>query len=245
MSEQPPLPPDNGDIKALAREAIAEQRDQLKRDLLKEIRSEEGNFSIGKVAAHPAFLLFIGFILTGIIGTLVTSTWQRKEWNRQQDRLVHIRRADQQEKVMEELVQAIVDSNETEENVLIAFSDEWRQGDPRREQITEERLEAWKKQGGRDWRIAKEMIRSKLKFYFTEDREVQIIFQRILDRRDEQIAPKIYELESEYRKNKNVRADPSFIKSIELVRQDLGDNNEDLQRMLGIILAAIQREVRT
>src|ERR1700682_5881972 len=158
-----PTAPDSESIKVLVREAAnALLRDQLKKEILEEIRSEKKKISFREFAAHPAFLLFIGFVFTGIIGTFITSKWQRSEWDRQQTRLVHIRRIDQKEKVMEELAQAIADIDETEKNVLIAFSKEWRQGDQRGEDITEERLEAWKKQGGRDWRIATDMIQAKL-----------------------------------------------------------------------------------
>src|SRR5205807_7900877 len=176
MSQTPapePIRPNSESIKALIAEAVNDlQRDQLKIELPEEIRSKKEKTSLSTFASHPAFLLIIGFIFTGIIGTLITSKWQKSEWDRQQARLVHIRRIDQKEKLMEELVQSVADSNATEEDVLNAFSDEWRPRDPQRENITEERLEAWQKQGGRTWRIAVDMIRSKLNFYFTRKDEL-------------------------------------------------------------------------
>jgi hypothetical protein len=194
MSGQPPIneqtTQDNEEIKVLVREAVNELlRDHLKRELLEGVRSGENRFSLAKFAGHPAFLLFVGFILTGIIGTLVTSRWQRNEWDRQQARLIQIRRIEQKEKIMEGLTQAIADSNETEQNVLIAFSKYWRPQDPRREEITRERLEAWREQGGRSWRIATELIWNKLNFYFIEQsrNELLNVFNRVQNRRASQL----------------------------------------------------------
>lgn len=245
---QPPTPertkPNSESFTALIKEALNDlQRDQMKMELLEGIRSKKEKISFRTFASHPAFLIFISFIFTGIIGTIITSKWQRKEWNRQQARLVHIRRIDQKEKLMEELVQAVADSNATEEDVLIAFSNEWRQGDSRREDITNERLELWQKQGGRDWRIATEMIQSKLSFYFTRKDELLIIFNRILNRRDKEIVPVIYELRFDYLRDKNIRADPGFMARRKEIRLKISENRNDLQQMLAIILGEIESEV--
>lgn len=260
MSQPPPPEPttlNSESIKALIAEAVNDlQRDQLKIELLEEIRSKKEKTSFSTFASHPAFLLVIGFIFTGIIGTLITSKWQKSEWDRQQQwqksewdrqqaRLVHIRRIDQKEKLMEELVQSVADSNATEEDVLNAFSDEWRPGDPRREKITEERLEAWQKQGGRSWRIAVDMIQSKLNFYFTGKAELLKIFERILRRRDNDIVPAIYRLKADYQKDKNIRADYSFMIRTEQVRPMIEETRKDLQQMLAIILGEIQRETES
>jgi hypothetical protein len=241
--------PQNEDLKILVTEAVNElQRDQLKQELLKKIRDAERKTSIGKLAAHPAVLVFIGFILTGFFGTLITSRWQRAEWDRQQQRLIQIRSIEQKEKVMEELTQALADSNETEENVLISFSPEWRAGDPRREAITRERLEAWRAQGGRSWRVATELIRGKLAVYFKvrEDKndkdELLKIFNGVLDRRDD-IAYEITQLESEYNKNPAVRSDLSFIEHRKQIAADVEKNRNDLRRMIDVILEDIQRDI--
>lgn len=247
MSQTPtsePTRPNSESIKALIIEAVNDlQRDQLKIELLDKIRPKKEKISFRTFASHPAFLLLIGFIFTGIIGTLITSKWQRNEWDRQQARLVHIRRIDQKQKVMEELVQAVADSNATEEDVLNAFSKDWRQGDPRREDITQERLEVWQKQGGRDSRIAAEMIQSKLNLYFTEKDELLKIFNRIRSRTAYDIVPAIYGLKADYNKDKNIRADPSFVARIVKIRPEIDENRKDLQQMLAIILVEIQKEV--
>src|SRR6266849_626979 len=157
----------------------------------------------------------MGFILTGIFGTIITSRWQRREWDRQQARLIQIRRIEQKEKIMEALTQAIGDSNATEENVLIAFRPDWRVGDTRREDITKERFEAWRAQGGRDWRIAKELLWNKLDFYFTETRKSQLLssFEVVLNRRED-IASRIGGLVAQYNNNVNVRPNDAFQKEI-------------------------------
>jgi hypothetical protein len=82
MSQTPtpePRRPKSESIKALIAEAVNDlQRDQLKIELLEEIRSKKEKTSFRTFASHPAFLLVIGFIFTGIIGTLITSKWQKK-----------------------------------------------------------------------------------------------------------------------------------------------------------------------
>src|SRR6266404_770170 len=190
MNNQDPAIPqqaNNDEIKTLVREALNElQRDQLKQELLKELRSKQSKFSFGKLAGHPASLVFVGFILTGVFGSVITSSWQRKEWDRQQQRLYEIREVEQKEKIADGLIQAISDSNETEENVLIAFSPDWRLGDPAREKITKERLEAWREQGGRNWRVTTESLWNKIGFYFADPAKTTLrdIFTEIMDRRD-------------------------------------------------------------
>jgi hypothetical protein len=249
MSQTPtpePTRPNTEPIKTLIAEAVNElQRDQLKIGLLEGIRSKKEKTSFSAFASHPAFLLVIGFIFTGIIGTLITSNWQKSEWDRQQARLVHIRRIDQKEKLMEELVQSVADSNATEEDVLNAFSDEWRPRDPQRGKITEERLEAWQTQGGRTWRIAVDMIRSKLTIYFTRKDELLAIFQRILDRRENDIVPAIYGLKADYERDKDVEGVPSFMARNEKVRLMVEETRKDLQQMIAIILGEIQREIES
>ena len=247
MSQTPtpePKRPNSESIKALIAEAVNDlQRDQLKAELLEEIRSKKEKTSFSTFASHPAFLLIIGFIFTGIVGSLITFKWQRAEWNRQQARLVHIRRIEQKEKLMDELVQSIADSNATEEDVLNAFSDEWRPKDPRREKITEERLEAWQKQGGRTWRIAVDMIRSKLNFYFKRKEELLTIFNRILGRRDNDIVPAIYGLKADYERDKNIEGVPSFMARNKQVRSMIEETRKDLRQMIAIILGEIQSEI--
>jgi cell division FtsZ-interacting protein ZapD len=242
-----PQPANNSEIKALVREALNElQRDHLKQELLKELRSKESKFSFGKLAGHPAALVFVGFILTGVFGTIITSSWQRKEWDRQQRRLYEIREVEQKEKIADGLIQAVSDSNETEENVLIAFSPEWRAGDPSREKITKERLEAWREQGGRNWRVTTESLWNKIGFYFADPAKTTLrdIFTGILDRRDD-IASDIAELESEYDQDKNARADDEFKKTKQKISAEINKNRDDLRKMIPIILEEIRKDVES
>lgn len=239
--------PNNDEIKALIREALNElQRDQLKQELLKELRAKEGKFSFGKLAGHPAALVFVGFILTGVFGTIITSGWQRKEWDRQQRRLYEIREVEQKEKIADGLIQAISDSNETEENVLIAFSPEWRLGDPAREKITRERLEAWREQGGRNWRVTTESLWNKIGFYFPDPARTTLrdIFKGILDRRDD-IASEMTELENEYNQDKNARAEDEFKKTKEKISGEINKNRDELRKMIPIILEEIRKDVES
>jgi hypothetical protein len=90
---------------------IDQEREQLRRDVLEELRRESLKKEIvkelspptrsGMVASflrHPVFLLFLGLLMTGVVGAGLTSYWQNKQWDYQQKRLGQIRDVEQKTK---------------------------------------------------------------------------------------------------------------------------------------------------
>jgi hypothetical protein len=122
MSQDTPASTPENEIRILIEEAAKElQIDQLKKELTAKIKDAKSKRSFGSIVAHPAVLLIIGFILTGILGNILTARWQGREWDRQQGRLSLIRLIEQKEKIMEDLTRKVAESDATEEDVLIAF----------------------------------------------------------------------------------------------------------------------------
>ena len=92
-------------------QAIDQEREQLKRDVLEELRKDTLKKEIIKELAlqtrknvvanllrHPVFLLLLGLLMTGVIGAGLTSYWQNKQWDYQQKRLAQIRDIEQKTK---------------------------------------------------------------------------------------------------------------------------------------------------
>jgi hypothetical protein len=200
--------------------------------------------SVANFFAHPASLVLIGFICTGIFGTVITARWQSREWDRQQARLLQIKRIEQKEKIMEDLTRTVADSNSTEQDVLNALRPYWRIGDPGRDQIAKDRLEVWRKQGGREWRIETTLLRNELDFYFTDPAsksKVRQAFDDILKRR-EKIAERMSYLVVDYTKGKDVRTDDASQDEINDIESEIKENDKSLEILDTLILQDIQND---
>ena len=200
--------------------------------------------SVASFFAHPASLVLIGFIFTGIFGTVITARWQSREWDREQARLLQIKRIEQKEKIMEDLTRTVADSNSTEQDVLNAFRPDWRKFDPGRDQIARDRLELWRKQGGREWRIETTLLRNELDFYFTDPAsksKVRQAFDDILKRR-EKIAERMSYLVVDYTKGKDVRKDDASQEEIDAIEDEIKENDKSLEILDTLILQDIQND---
>lgn len=242
MSQQTPLDSPESEIRTLIEEAAKElQTDQIKKELTAKIQGDKSRISLGSIASHPAFLVIVGFIFTGIFGTIITARWQSNEWDRQQTRLLQLRRIEQKEKITEDLTRKVAESDATEQDVLIAFRPWWRSGDRGRDQIARERLEAWRKQGGREWRIETRMLGNKLDFLFTDStrhQKIQKAFEEILDRR-ERVAVRIAAIVDEYSKGKDVRANQAMQDEIDAIEEVIDQNKKSLGTLDLLILEDI------
>ncbi|HYW73737.1 MAG TPA: hypothetical protein VE961_22125 [Pyrinomonadaceae bacterium] len=197
---------------------------------------------MASIAAHPATLVIIGFIFTGIFGTFITARWQRKEWDRQQGRLLQIKRIEQKQKIMEDLTRKVADSDATEQDVLIAFKPWWRVGDQGRDAIAKERVEAWRKQGGRDWRIETTLLKNQLGFFFIDlarGPKIRQTFDEILERR-EKIAGRMAVLVDAYSQGKDVRKDETMQDEIDDIDAVIKENEASLANLDTLILVDIQ-----
>jgi len=99
--------------------------------------------------------------------------------------------------------------------------------------------------GGRDWRIAKELLWNKLDFYFTEPRRSQLLssFEVVLNRRED-IASRIGGLVAQYNNNVNVRPNDAFQKEIRGIFDQIYKNRDDLRQMDKLILEDIEKDAQ-
>jgi hypothetical protein len=246
MSQQTPVP--ESEIEILIEQAAKElQIDQLKKELIANIRKDKSQKSFSAMAAHPATLVIIGFLFTGIFGTLITSRWQSWEWDRQQARLLQIRRIEQKEKIMESLTRIVDENCATTEDVLIAFDNSWRVGESDREEITKERIKTWRTKGGPEWRVTRELLKANLSFYFTE-KEVQDkllkSFETIFGEQGtrEQITVKMGGLVTQYLRDGNkVRDDENFQDAAGECSELIKSQRKELQSMDQLILQDIEK----
>jgi hypothetical protein len=108
---------------ALVNEIVTElQKDSLKEDVEAKLVFGTWAKRISKFFQHPAVLLVISFIITGVIGALVANRWQSREWNRQQKlqseewdrqqlRLLDLHGIDVKYKLIEEITKSIGERN--------------------------------------------------------------------------------------------------------------------------------------
>ncbi|MDX6496882.1 MAG: hypothetical protein QOG23_142 [Blastocatellia bacterium] len=84
----------------LKAEILAELKthDVIKRQVLDELTERRRKNKILLIIGHPVFLLFLGFLLTGGVGTWIASYWQKQQWDYQQIRLAQITQAQQRAK---------------------------------------------------------------------------------------------------------------------------------------------------
>lgn len=245
MSQPTPLGSPESEIRTLIEEAAKElQTDQLKKELAAKIQGDKPSLSFGSIAAHPATLVIVGFIFTGIFGTVITARWQSREWDRQQARLLQIRRIEQKEKIMEELTRKVADSDATEQDVLNAFRPWWRIGDQGRDQIARDRVEVWRKQGGREWRIETTLLKNELDFFFTQPEiksKIRQTFDEILERR-EKIAERMASLVDAYSKGTDLRKDGARQDEIDALEEVIKENEQSLGILDTLILQDIQND---
>jgi hypothetical protein len=240
--ESDPLEQKKGELKAMIREALDDlSKESIKNEVVRDLTPADSKSSLAQFAQHPAFLLFISFALTGLFGTWISSRLQSREWDRQQDRLIRIKRAEQKYNFVEELTKAIAESNAAERDVLISFDPQWRVGDPSRQQTRNDRIKFFQEQGGRNWRINSALYRARLNTYFNDPKLVKA-FDEIMNRRSD-IGSRIGSLIDDFRKNNRVVTDAMFIADVESVNKLIDENRDALQEMIDVMVQKTQKDI--
>lgn len=62
---------------------------------------------------HPLLLLVLGFGLAGVIGTWLSAQYQKREWDRQQIRLVKVNRAEAKLALIDDLIRTVSENDST------------------------------------------------------------------------------------------------------------------------------------
>jgi hypothetical protein len=227
------------EIEALKKEVLAEiQRESLKKEIVRDIQTPGGKFSFQRLTQHPAFLLILGFVLTSLVGAGLTAYWQTKQWEKQQSRLVQLKGIEQKYEIIEEVTKAIGESNAAEQDVIFALSFNWRLDDPRRFEERDRRIDYWREQGGRTWRVNTAIIEQRLAIRFNNP-AILDTFNRMMERRA-QIAEDIAVLVKEYKDNNDIINQEGFIGDRQKILKDIEGNSRDLQVMVKNMLQEIQ-----
>jgi hypothetical protein len=133
------------------------------------------NSPVSDFFKHPAVLLVLGFLCTGLVGSAITDYWKSLEWQNQQSYLVKQHFLQKQYDVMEDLVKAVAESNTAAEDVLVLYTSDWQP-----EEI-QERKKAWRASSA-TWRVKSKVLQQRLNVYFP-DPELQKTFQSIINNR--------------------------------------------------------------
>jgi hypothetical protein len=156
--------------KSLVEEIVIELRkDSVKEDARAKLKKTDWPASVSKFFQHPAVLLVIGFALTGVIGALLTSRWQRREWNRQhnveseewnrqQRRLVAIKEIDAKYGIVDELTRAVGSRNAAVTSVITPMT---QLSGPELSAAQEGPMNEWQK-AVYAWRVSSQTLRLKI-----------------------------------------------------------------------------------
>src|SRR6267142_4083767 len=166
--------------KALVNDIVNEMRkDSLKRDA--SIRLEEARWldRISGFFQHPAVLVFIGFLITGLIGGWIANRWQRQEWNRQQLRLIDIRGADLKYEISNEITKSIGERNASAMGVLTPL-DEEKITDQQLVSEEIERIKLWNAASA-EWRTNSQVLRGKIAAR-VKNQDIARMFEELLEK---------------------------------------------------------------
>jgi hypothetical protein len=133
--------------------------------------------SFDSLIRHPVVLLLIGFALTGLLGQWIASSWQRREWDREQSRLIVIKTLDQKYGMVEELLEATGENSATVRDFLL-----WLEMTPRLPQ-DHDAYEETLKRSFQNSSSSASVVEQKLKIFFRTP-EVQSLFAQIKSRRE-------------------------------------------------------------
>ncbi len=159
----------------LKKELLAEiEKESLKKEILSELKPKDSFWD--KFFKHPAFLLIVGFILTTLLGTTLTSYWQYKTWSGQQRLATQQAVVKQKYELKDEIIKTVAETNTAAEDALASFLLDSE--DSRLKTELPERMKAWR-EASKNWRKNSKILKDKLIFRF-EDPEILKVFDKII-----------------------------------------------------------------
>jgi hypothetical protein len=159
-------------IKAELLEEI-EKQDELRKEILESlrIRGRGRNFF-----NHPAMLLIIGFFLTSVVGTILTSSWQERDKRKQDARLLKELTLKNKTEVINETSALILQTYSASSDMIAVFQ---RGEIPEiRQKVLLERMDYWQK-ASREWRQKYPILERRLKSHF-RDTEIHKDFLEVI-----------------------------------------------------------------
>jgi hypothetical protein len=126
--------------------------------------------------SHPFTLLVCGFLLTGFLGTALTTCWQGREWDRQRRRLAREVELKQKIALFEDTTIAVAETFTSAEDILYIY--QYDSGLSAKHDV-EERIRYWKTES-RKWRTRSKVLGAKLDATFA-DRRISSAFQQLVN----------------------------------------------------------------
>lgn len=143
------------------------EKDSLKKEIIRRQSAPPKSYFILEALKHPAFLLVLGFALTGFVGNWLTSIWQSREWERQQQRQVQLKGIDTKYALINELTKFVEEYNVAVEDVYSSCCIGMPETDEESYKETITKLEAWGKSIN-SWNGYSPILERKLTVYFRD-----------------------------------------------------------------------------
>lgn len=177
--DRPGLVEEDAGRAAVEKRLLGLEKEYLKKEILEELRGD----SAGKgtsVTQNPAFLLLLGFLLTGVVGTWFTSFWQSRQQEIQRAQQVRERDLQQKYEVSDQINKAVAEIY-TATNVMLNPLI-YTPGTPRMLDKEIAEREVFWIQSIRAWLVNSQTLKQKLTTNFKSEK-AQAIYGEILDNR--------------------------------------------------------------
>jgi hypothetical protein len=228
------------------REALVDEianeirKDSLKEDSLKKLKQVSRLDTLSNFFRHPATLLAIGFILTGLIGTWLTHTWQATEWDRQQQRLLDIHGIDLKYGIMDDITKAVGERNAAARGVMYPLYENLDNRLLEKEEV--DPIKNWQS-ATYNWLVNSETLQIKIAEHI-KNREALKCFNRIVEK-EKRITGKIAYIKGHLAEYNHPVSNEGALKELD---SEIYDNiygmGDDLTKLTTIITAEIQADVR-
>lgn len=149
------------------------EQTSLKNEVLRELK--EASTKRTSPFQHPAILLILGFLLTGVVGTWLASYWQTKEQEKQQQQQARERDLREKYDVTEQVNKAIAEAYTGTRVALFLLAFDQRDDEKRQAE-----REAYWNQTRRTWMINSQILQQRLAIHF-DDNEALTLFQDIMN----------------------------------------------------------------
>jgi hypothetical protein len=133
---------------------------------------------IASFFGHPASMTFVSFLLTGLIGSLLTVRWQHNEWNRQQYQQVRLHRIEESYKIRDDVIAALARNQASLRSIVYRLMREPQMSNKERLAVA-----AQLRESRSEWDAAAEVLRQKIRIYFSGTEIADAFDQFIMKRR--------------------------------------------------------------
>lgn len=235
MSQSEPPPPESEDLKRRIKDILAElEGESFKNEVLQELK-EASKKRKSSPFQHPAFLLILGFFLTGVVGTWLTSAWQSVQQAKERKQLAHEYALKQKYEVVDQVNKAIAEA-QTGGQVMVYVLTYGSGG--KMSKAMEERETYWY-QARRNWLINSQVLQQKLSINFNNS-EALTLYQQIITEGDD-MAGRLNDLYELLKKSNWKKPEPTDV--IDVRVNSIRTMNE-IQRKTHLLLNHLKEEIR-